>query len=156
MTEEERRHREEDITVCDLYRENWAHVRHVENERMGFTSIYFLIVAGVLAFWSNKGFEGFFSIILLLLLILISTIGMLLSYRLKADMEAHGEKLRQIAENYHLSEYHTFGAEKGPTTRFKLRKLFPLMYLVMTIAFSLLFFYELTKVVFACRYHFIR
>lgn len=123
------------INKSDLFHENWEHVRHVENERLGFTSVYIVVVAGVLAFIAQKGFDNFMSPYLLVLLVVLSVIGALLSFRLGADMEAHGKKLQALANDSGLEQFFTFGAETGWTTRIKLRTLFPYFYLFCGLFF---------------------
>jgi Ca2+/Na+ antiporter len=122
-----------DLTVSDLYTQNWEHVRHVENERLSFTSMYFVVLGAMLAFLSKASPSPLFATILLGLMCFFSLIGALMSFRLKADIEAHGERLHRIARDSDLSRYFTFGAEDGWTTRIKLRTLFPIIYLVLTI-----------------------
>ena len=125
------------VTAADLFRENWEHVRHVENEHLGFTSVYIVVVAGVLAFLSQKGAEDKVSSYLVWLLVVLSFIGALISFCLGADMKAHSLKLKALAQNSGLAEYFTFGAEAGWTRFVQLRALFPLMYLVCTWLFPL-------------------
>lgn len=129
-----------DLSTSDLYVQNWEHVRHVENERLGFTSVYFVILAATIAFLAEAQPSQEFTVILLLLMSVLSTIGALMSFRLKADMEAHGERLRRIAEESIFPEYFTFGAEEGWTTKIKLRVLFPFIYTLLAfvlIAFAI-------------------
>lgn len=38
-----------------VYEQNWLHARHVENERLWFTNIYAVVMAGSLALMSEKG-----------------------------------------------------------------------------------------------------
>jgi len=123
------------ITRSDLYRENWEHVRHVENERLGFTSVYIVVVAGVLAFLAQKGVDSPLSRNLLWLLVVLSVIGALISLRLMADMEAHGGRLKALAKDSGLQEFFTFGAESGWTNCIQLRKLFPIAYAVCGLFF---------------------
>jgi hypothetical protein len=124
-----------DLSAAELYAQNWEHVRHVENERLGFTSVYFVILAAILAFLSQTHPTQFFSVALFFLVFLLSAIGSLMSIRLKADMEAHGDRLRKIANNSRYPEYFTFGAETGWTTRIKLRILFPAIYTILALMF---------------------
>lgn len=135
MCDEKNLPQEGKVTPSDLFRENWAHVRHVETERLGFTSVYIVIVAGVLAFLGQKGLENEFSHYLVWLLIVLSGVGALISARLRADMNAHGGKLKSLAEASGLSDYFTFGDESGWTKYIKLRTLFPLLYLMCTLFF---------------------
>ena len=122
-----------DLSTSDLYSQNWEHVRHVENERLGFTSVYFIIIAATIAFLAEAQPSQGFTVALLVLLSTISLVGALMSFRLKADLEAHGERLRRIARESRFPAYFTFGAEEGWTTRIKLRDLFPALYTLLAI-----------------------
>ena len=125
------------VSFDEMYRQNWEHARHVENERMNFTSIYVIIIAGVLAFLGQAGdniTEGSKTAIFSFLAIL-SAIGFLISLRLRADMEAHVNKIKQLTKG--REEFVTFGAETGWTTKVKLRVLFPVVYCIGLVVFSL-------------------
>jgi len=124
-----------DLSVEELYRQNWEHVRHVENERLSFTSVYFVILAATVAFLSQARPSSVFAAALLVLISVLSAIGALISFRLKADMEAHGDRLKQIASESQFPQYFTFGAQSGWTTQIKLRALFPLMYTLLSVVF---------------------
>jgi hypothetical protein len=71
-------------------------------------------------------------------MMVLSVIGALISIRLKRDIEAHGEKLEKIVQDSGLKDYFTFGAESGTSTRFKLRDIFPIMYIVILVAIILI------------------
>ena len=124
------------VSLDELYRQNWEHARHVENERMNFTSIYVIIIAGVLAFLGQSGediSEGF-KVGILSFLAVLSAIGFLISLRLKADMEARVEKIKELAQEQR--HFVTFGVETGWTTIVKLRVLFPVVYCIGCIIFT--------------------
>jgi hypothetical protein len=123
------------LTISDLYTENWEHIRHVENERMGFTSVYFVILAAAIGFISKTSLEFPFAITIFGFLLVLSVIGALISFRLKADLEAHGNCLRAIVCESQYQQYFTFGAERGWTTKIKLRLLFPIMYVLLSSVF---------------------
>lgn len=48
---------EKNNMLLELLKENWAHGRHVETERLSFISIYVVIVGGILAF-VGENFKG--------------------------------------------------------------------------------------------------
>ena len=41
-----------------IFKENWNHVRHCENERLWFTNIYAVVVAAILVFIGNAAYGG--------------------------------------------------------------------------------------------------
>ena len=55
--------------------QNWQHVRHIENERLQFTYIYVILVAGILAFLEKFGFSG--HIYLIPFLVIFSFFGLI-------------------------------------------------------------------------------
>jgi hypothetical protein len=125
------------VSLDELYRQNWEHTRHVENERMNFTAIYVIIIAGVLAFLSQSGediSEGF-KVGILSFLAVLSAVGFLISLRLKADMEAHVKKIKELTHGQ--KNFVTFGAETGWTTKVKLRVLFPVFYSIGFTVFTI-------------------
>ena len=123
------------LSISDLYTQNWEHVRHVENERLNFTSFYFVILAAMIAYISQAQPTKTFTIILLGLMTIMSIIGALMSFRLKADMEAHGNCLRSLVETSPYKRFFTFGAETGWTTHIKIRTLFPIIYSIFVVCF---------------------
>lgn len=53
--------REGQELLKSIYEQHWLHARHVENERLWFTNIFALIVAGLIAFLSTVENEELFS-----------------------------------------------------------------------------------------------
>jgi len=81
--------------MLDLLKENWTHGRHVETERLDFTSIYVAIVGGTLAFIGNdfnvRTMWPIFSFLLI-----FSFLGFELSKKWGNVFDAHMKKVQEI------------------------------------------------------------
>lgn len=81
--------------LLDLLKENLAHGRHIETERLEFTSIYVAIVGGTLAFVGNdfniKTMWPIFSFLLI-----FSYLGFQLSRKWGNVFDAHMKKVQSI------------------------------------------------------------
>ena len=97
-----------------IYEQHWLHARHVENERLWFTNIFALIVAGLLAFLAttNNGvlsesarYAGYFILIL-------SIVGYVFCLTLRAPFVAHTEKAKKLLEDSRLLEYDPYQPEE--------------------------------------------
>ncbi len=58
-----------------VYEQYWLHARHAENQRLWFTNIYAIIVAGLFAYMATKDIEDEKKIIILFFLIILSLFG---------------------------------------------------------------------------------
>lgn len=52
---------DDDEFLISILEQNWLHLRHVENQRMWFTNIYVIIVAGSLTFIGSQPMSFFSS-----------------------------------------------------------------------------------------------
>ncbi|MDR7857525.1 hypothetical protein [Tissierella sp.] len=81
--------------MLELLKENWAHGRHVETERLDFTSIYVAIVGGTLAFiGSDFNIQTMWPIFSFLLI--FSFLGFQLSKKWGNVFDAHMKKVQDI------------------------------------------------------------
>lgn len=146
---------EEVELLVSVFEHNCDHARHVENERLWYTNIYVLTVAGILAFVIKPEVDFFLKIICLFFLLVISMLGFFMSFRLKADFDDFLSKMREtikLAEikiqNKDLSQLVGIGAETGWTTKVKLRWIFVFFYVFMMVFMSMLIiFYSWTMLV---------
>lgn len=83
--------------------QNWSHCRHLENERMNFTNIYSVIVAGVLAFFGQVGFSG--HSYLKFFLLVLSLLGFLFCYKISLEFSNHMQGINEIMDKLHLRGY---------------------------------------------------
>jgi len=126
-----------------VFEHNCNHARHVENERLWFTNVYVLTVAGIFALLSRVEVEHQLRVYSVAFLIVVSILGFLMSWRLKADFQDFMQKIKSMINDMDiavnatkitkLASYVGVGAEKGITTKFKLRWIFMVFYCAMTV-----------------------
>jgi len=119
-----------------ILEESFRHWRHIENLRQGFTAVWAAIVAGVLTFISQTPnfLENVAAIPALAFLILLTTLGLLMSLRLSNNIKPCEDNILEILESAHLGKYNPIkGWKKGITKHFRLRRLFVLTYFVALV-----------------------
>lgn len=84
-------HRESLIAALE---QNWLHARHVENERLWFTNIFVIVVAGVLAFIGE--FKALINNPLVLFLLILSGLGLILTIKISDEFDNHIKGVRTI------------------------------------------------------------
>jgi hypothetical protein len=119
--------------LLEALRENYEHFRHVENERLWFTNIYAIIVGAILTFFKEGRIEGRIFVYSMIFLIILSTLGLLMSLRLRADVQDFQDKIIAIATKLKVRDLCGLGAQKGFTVYFKLRNIFIFFYGCMLI-----------------------
>lgn len=114
-------------------------MRYIRNERLWFTNIYALVVAATLSFLHAVEEDSGFSLVLLGFLIVFSVLGLVMSLRLRAELEDWLIKIRSLVRDISLPD-HTATNEAGfGLLRYvQFRWLFPVFYVVATIAFLML------------------
>ncbi len=104
----------EDVLI-EVLKENWEHIRHLENERLWFTNIYAAIVAGVFGFTSQAGIGGDVFRALLIFLIFLSIIGIAIAVKLSYEYHKTMEKMEKIALVLNIDKEYIF----APVARLK-------------------------------------
>lgn len=91
--------------LIKIFEQNFVHARHVETERMSFTNLFALTVAGVLSLIVNSQKEITNFIPVIMFLILFSIIGSF--FILKLNLEFHNNKSHviKIAKKFDFTEY---------------------------------------------------
>lgn len=79
-----------------VYEQNWLHARHVENERLWFTNIYVIAVAGLLAYTFRKGEATFWPWPILVISSIFSLAGFLMSHSLVIPFLHHSRTANSI------------------------------------------------------------
>lgn len=91
-----------------VYEQHWLHARHVENERLWFTNIFGMIVAGLLAFLSTVETTDLplFAKLAGSFIFILSILGYFLCLTWRAPFVEHTTLARQMAEQYpELKDY---------------------------------------------------
>jgi len=129
------------------FEQNWEHARYVLMERMGFTSIYAAIMAGVLAFISQSGKSIATYIPLIVLLIMFSIMGLIVTIKLNLEFHQHITYAIEIAKVLKLENY--MGIPLGMYGRIRGKKLLPSLFSVsaMFLLFYLLSLFTLIALI---------
>jgi hypothetical protein len=127
-----------------MFQQNCENARHIKNERIWFMNIFSIITAGVLSLLHGIRGEVLLECSLIMFMCVFSLIGLLTSFRLKAELEECLDSLRRMAIAEHLETYLAVGESSGALTRYpKFRWVFPVFYSLATAAFFGLLIYRL-------------
>ena len=96
-------HEPSEKSLIEALNQNWQHARHQENERLWFTNIYALLVAGVLVFLGQFGFDKHYYLVLFLLI--FSIFGLIVTLKTSYEFSNHMNAIKKIIEKLHLSDY---------------------------------------------------
>jgi len=78
-----------------IFQQNWENVRHIKSERMWFLNTHAITSAGTLSLLQTIHGEFVLQLSLLLCMCVLSAIGVLISLRLKAELEECLQKNRR-------------------------------------------------------------
>jgi hypothetical protein len=127
-----------------IFRQNWENARHIKSERIWFMNIFAMISAGALSLLQTIHSGALLQLSLLLFLCLFSLIGLLISLRLKAELEECLGKLQALAPHAGIAEFVALGQLNGQSSRYpKFRRMFPIFCSMATAGFFALFLYRL-------------
>jgi len=127
-----------------MFQQNWENARHIKNERIWFMNTYAVISAGILSLLQSIRGEATLELSLLFFMCLFSLLGLLTSFRLKAELEACLEKLEAMVAQAQAGEFVALEQSEGTLTRYpKFRWIFPVFYCITTTSFVALLVYRL-------------
>ncbi len=87
-----------------VYEQHWLHARHCENERLWFTNIYAVILAGALSLFGGSVYSAF-GVAVLLSLMSLTVLGLLLSLKIKLIFLWHTDRADEIVRRAGLEDY---------------------------------------------------
>jgi hypothetical protein len=120
--------------------ENWAHARHIENQRSSFAKMFLTVSTAVFAFFADKDFGGHWPV--LLCLILFGLLGLLATLKFSSEFDIHMKANGRIIESLGLETYMGYPtAFKEKPSIFKVvrvRYVYIVMYLVIILICVLL------------------
>jgi hypothetical protein len=119
-----------------VYQEQFAHCRHIEVMRQGFTGIWAAIVAGVLTFvgQSKEGFLSSDFAPVVAFLIVLTTLGLLVSWRSARTLRVCTGIMSSVSHALGAQAYDPVpGWDTGLTTLFRLRMVYALLYGVIEL-----------------------
>ncbi|GEM_PF-3638202 len=92
----------------NIYDQYWNHARHQEVQRLNFTSIYALIVAGTLAYIGSSSFNEKYAPLLFIFLVIYSLLGYLSVYTWAIPFVIFTRKAEAIAIcEWNMPEYYS-------------------------------------------------
>jgi hypothetical protein len=117
-----------------VFRQNWENARHIKSERIWFMNIFSVISAGALSLLQTSRGGTVLQHALLLFMCLFSLIGLLISLRLKAELEECLAKLQALTAQAEVSQFVALGQLNGKSSRYpKFRWMFPVFYSMATV-----------------------
>lgn len=92
---------EKDDILEVLLEQSWLHIRHVENHRLWFTNMYFLVVAGVLTYLSTQApaFVTYAFPLLAIFLLLLAILGLVVCFKTDKVNHAYTETIENIVKD---------------------------------------------------------
>jgi hypothetical protein len=123
------------------YEQLWEHARHQELQRLHFTSIYAIIVAGVLASVLLRGDSPNFSFLLYFFLAILSLFGLYMTDAWNKSFASYRELIKGINSIWELPNEPDYRE-----WRFPAYKTFLLFYSLTSGFFSILVFIELLSI----------
>lgn len=127
------------VLYASLYQQNWENARHIKSERIWFMNTYAVISAGILSLLHGIRGGAVAELALMAFMCVFSLIGLLTSFRLKAELEETLEKLSAMVAWAQVEPYVALGRSEGDLSRFpKFRWIFPLFYGMASGAFLIL------------------
>jgi hypothetical protein len=119
-----------------VFQQNWENARHIKNERLWFTNIYAIIIAGTLTVLQLARDNIALEITIISFMILFSIIGLLTSFRMKAELEECLRSVNQIVSSAGLNSLMALSREDGVPIKYpKFRWIFPWFYAVVSLGF---------------------
>lgn len=84
----------------NLLEQSWLHIRHVENHRLWFTNMYFLVVAGVLTYLGTQtpAFVNFIFPFLAFFLLFIAILGLIVCFKVDKVDKAYCKAIENIVQ----------------------------------------------------------
>lgn len=110
--------------VRAIYEQHWLHIRHVENQRLWFTSIFAILCGGSFALMRGGLFDKA-NWPIVGLLIVLSLLGLFVCLRIQMSFNAHKDAAELILSRYGLAHY-SFKHKRNIILKlFRLSMLFP-------------------------------
>jgi hypothetical protein len=132
MNQQSKPNQKDSKVLMEILTQNWLHIRHIENQRLQFTSIYTLLVAGILAFLGNFGFSG--QAYLVGFLVIFSIFGLIVTLKVNLEFDNHLARIKKVIKDLHLEDYMATPTRyKGIGKIIRVRNVFILFYLILLL-----------------------
>ncbi|HXJ32824.1 MAG TPA: hypothetical protein VMS22_02205 [Candidatus Eisenbacteria bacterium] len=119
-----------------LLQQNWENVRSIKNQRISFLNSFALIGAGTQTLALSIRGELVLEIGLNLFMCALAVMGLLISLRLKAELEECLDKLHTLVVQAHVEHLMALELPEGELSRYpKFRWMFPVFYALAILLF---------------------
>jgi len=126
---------------------NWENVRSIKSQRISFLNTFSLITAGTQSVLFTMHGEAIFQLAVNLLMGAFAAMGLVISLRLKAELEECLEKIHMMAVEVHAEEFMALERSEGELARYpQFRWMFPLFYALAIAFFAALVVRDLVTV----------
>lgn len=145
--------------LSSVYEQYWNQARHVENEKLQFTTIFAIIIAGVLAFLSGTDGDDMYELLLLGFLTGLSFFGYLIAHAWNIPFVTYSRLAEEIAicewdlkENYqrysNTAKVYEYQKYMRILAKFPISAgdIFMAFYSIMIGVFGALFYYKLANI----------
>jgi hypothetical protein len=124
------------VPLSAIYQQNWENARFVKSQRMWFMNAFGVINAGVLSLLQGTRGDVVPQIGLVVFMCLFSSIGLVTSLRLKAELEQCFNKIRALVVEGRVEKYVALEEAEGDLARYpKFRWVFSIFYLMITFGY---------------------
>ena len=128
-----------------ILQNNWENVRSIKSERIWFLNTFSLIAAGTQSVLFGIHGAAVFQLGVNLMMGAFALMGLVISLRLKAELEECLEKIRAMVVKVHAEEFMALENSEGDLARYpEFRWMFPLFYCVAIVYFAALALQGLT------------
>lgn len=135
----------ETALFATIFTQNWENVRSNKSERQWFLNTYSVISAGTLSLLQSIRGERVIELVLIFALCLLSLVGLVSSFRLKAELEECLEKIQAMVTAAQVDPFVALGRPEGKLLRYPaFRWVFPIFYGLGLLLFVGLFAYRFT------------
>ena len=129
-----------------IFQQNWENVRSIKSERIWFMNTYSVISAGTLSLLHSIHGEAVVQLELIFAMCALSVMGLLISLRLKAELEECLQRLEAMVVHAGAQEFVALGGSEGALSRYpQFRWMFPVFYSFAVMLFVALFVSRLAR-----------
>jgi hypothetical protein len=97
--------------LLEAIRQNWLHARHLETERLWFTNIYAIVVAGSLAFLGQFDIGKY--PYLIMFLFIFSLLGLLVTLKVNHEYGNEMQALKKTLDHINMNNYFCYPTAYG-------------------------------------------
>lgn len=113
MEENKSKERESDVDITTVYKELWSHIRHIENQRLAFMSLYLATYGVGIGLLLKDSFENIlFASIVLGFIVIFSYLGMALSTKTMLTFWIHYRELQRLQKKLSPSSFDSYEHEQ--------------------------------------------